>query len=480
MSKQSQLETHDTAQTAITFNTEEFKESIEPQKDPQNKPAKSQTVSYRQLLSNPNFRRLWLGQSISTFGSYFTRVAIPIYVYRVTGGSYTHLGLSFFASLLPPLLFGLLAGALVDRWDRRRTMIVTDLLNIVLLCALIATVLLPLGSLVQLGALYTITFLSSALHQIFHPARIAIFTEVVSDDELLSANSLDQSTTSLGELMSYPLAAIVLGYFGPAIAFGIDAVSFLLSALLIWRVKVRSTPPETRANTNILSEIADGLATINKLPLLRKLAILSLIVPLTLSLLATLQLPFAVEMLGSTEAVGYSTLEGATVFGLLIGTLLLGRFGQHITRWKLLASGIISYGAAVTVVGLVPDIGFYLSLPAKTEGNPWTPLLLLAMPFVFLQGAANSLIYTSIRTMQQEHSPRAMLGRVSSTISVAASVGWSTGALLTWLGEGRINTMIITIGIIIFVIGVLSLRWLRVPPVEPQPTAKQAVPEQSF
>ncbi|MBV9788681.1 MAG: MFS transporter, partial [Chloroflexi bacterium] len=185
MSNQSQIEAPTPAQTPIGFSAETLKESLAQDTAPP-PPESNQIITYRKILQNRNFRLLWLGQAITTFGGFFTRVAIPIYVFSITG-SYGQLGFSFFISVLPSLLFGLFAGALVDRWDRRRTMILTDILNFFLLCGLIMVIVLPDPDWFKLGAIYAITFCSALLRELFSPARIAIFTEVVSDKELLTA-----------------------------------------------------------------------------------------------------------------------------------------------------------------------------------------------------------------------------------------------------------------------------------------------------
>jgi DHA3 family macrolide efflux protein-like MFS transporter len=455
-----------------------LKESLVQDTPPPPAPEETKIVTYRQILQNRNFRLLWLGQGITTFGSLFTRVAIPIYVYTLTG-SYGQLGFSFFVSVLPGLLFGLFAGALVDRWDRRRTMINTDLLNSALLCILVAVILLPDPTAVKLGAIYVITFCSAILREIFNPARIAIFTEVVDEKSLLTANSLDQSSQTFGELLSYPVAAYALLQLGPELAFGVDAASFLVSALLIWGVKVNKAPVEASENSSIWSEMRAGLNAVNKSSLLRKIVLLSFIVPLTFMLLGALTLPFAVEKLGSTAEIGFPALEGALALGATVGILALGRWGQNIARWKLLAMGLTSFGLCMIVIGLVPQIGAALGIAQSTGDTPWTPLLLIALPLVFLEGTTNSLIFTCIRTVMQEEAPRAMMGRVASVVTVAAGVGYSIGALLTKVGEGRADIAISIVGLIIFAIGLFSFWWLRIPP-RSKATVTPSVPEQSF
>jgi MFS family permease len=221
------------------------------------------------------------------------------------------------------------------------------------------------------------------------------------------------------------------------------------------------------------------LTIINTIPLLRKIVVLSLFVPFTFTLLTTLQLPYAVDVLRSTEEVGFPALEAAMALGVVVGTLLLGRWGQQVPRWKLMALGLLSFGVVIVSIGLVPQIGTFFQIPTSTEKNPWSTLLFIALPLVFMQGATNSLIFTSIRTIMQEKTPRAMIGRVASTVSMVAGIGYSAGALFTGLAEGRVDKVFILIGIALVSTGLFSLWWLRTPPPPPAP-AVQPLPEQSF
>lgn len=419
-------------------------------------------VTYRDLLRNANFRRLWAGQAISTFGSFFTRVAIPVYVFGLTG-SYAQLGFAAFSSLVATLLWGLFAGALVDRWDRRRTMIGADIANGVLLLLLLTAITLPLPLATKLGSLYLMNFCAALIRGLFDPARLAIFADVVAEEHLLAANSLDQATTTTGELLSYPLAGLALFALGPAPALGLDALSFFVSALLICRVHVQhASPPE--AGSSLWQEIGEGLRFAKNISIVRKITILSLIVPLCMSLLTTLQLPFAVEALGSTKEVGFPALEGAMALGFVLGVLGLGRWGQHVSRVRLLAYGITGFGAAITFQGAVPFVEGLSAM--QTVTGPWTLLLLCALPFALLSGAANSLVVTCIRTVLQEQTTREIRGRVGSVISVAAGAGFAMGALLTGLGQGRAAAMLVLLGTMITALGLVTYKWLATAPTE--------------
>ncbi len=285
-------------------------------------------VTYRSLFRNPNFRLLWLGETVSTFGSMFTRLAIPVYVITLTS-SYRQLGLAVFWGLVASLVFGLVSGVFVDRWNRRNTMVAVSAVNGVLLVALVSVVLWNPALPVQLPAIYALNFVTALLRDLFAAARVAIFPEVLTEDEYLVANTLDQSTTQFAELLSYPLAILVF-WLGPILAFSLDAVSFFVAALLLWRVRTTPVPVEKEGKHALLHDLAAGLRTTWRLPLVRSIVLLSFIVPLVFSLMFTLQIPYAVDVAGSTEKVGFPLLEGAMAIGFMIGAVLLGRSGAAL------------------------------------------------------------------------------------------------------------------------------------------------------
>ncbi len=417
-----------------------------------------QKITYRSLLQNQNFRLLWISAAISTFGSYFTRIAIPLFVFSLTG-SYSQLGFAFFSSLIASLVFGLFAGALVDRLDRRRTMVYVDWASALVLLVLMVSVLVPLPLVVKLGCLYLGNFVAALLREMFNPARLAIFTDVLSEDELLVANSLDGATVTFAEFVSYPVAAAVLFYGGAAAAFAVDAVTFIISAVLLSYVRAQSSVLHQADATSIWTEINEGLTIARRLSRVRKVVVLSLIVPLFFSLHNTLLIPFVEEALGSSKEVGYPALVAAEALGLLVGMLMLGRWGQSVPRSSLLAYGIVGYGLATALQGMAPYFARYSSVMTTLIGT-WTPLVGMAMFFALLYGGANSFILASLRTIIQEDTPRAALGRVFSVMTVAAGAGFAGGSLLAGIGQGRSATTIAGLGSMILIVGLYSRWWL--------------------
>ena len=416
-------------------------------------------VTYRSLLQNRNFRLLWIGEAISTFGSLFTRLAIPVYVYRITGSS-THLGLAVFFSLVASLVFGLFSGVLVDRWDRRRAMINVNVINGVALLVLVGVIIqnppLPL----KLAAIYALSFVVALLRDFFAAARVAIFPEVLSQEEYLTANALDQSTSQFAELLSYPLSILVL-WLGPTVAFGLDAATFFISAACLALVSVTRVELHQHQETTIFRDIAAGLRTVWRIELVRKIVLLSFVVPSIFSLMFTLQLLYAVNVAGSTDQVGFPLLQGMMALGFAIGALLLGRWGKSTARGLLLANGLAGMGIALAVQGSLPYAMPWAGLPTILESwGPWTPLLLAALVPVFFSGMTNSLVNTGIRTVVQEQTPPSAIGRVFSVIQVAASLGFAVGALLTRFAEGRVPLTLAAMGGMLVLIGLFCRSWL--------------------
>jgi len=429
------------------------------------------TVNYRSLLRNNNFRLLWLGEAVSTFGSMFTRLAIPVYVFTLTN-SYRQLGLAVFWGLAASLVFGLVSGVFVDRWNRRTTMTTVSVLNGVMLLALVGVVLWNPALPIQLTAIYALNFITALLRDLFAAARVAIFPDVLTKDEYLVANTLDQSTTQFAELLSYPLTILVF-WLGPTLAFGLDAATFFVSALLLWRVRTKPAPAQPSGEHALLRDLAAGLRTTWRSPLVRSIVLLSFIVPLIFSLMFTLQIPYAVDVAGSTEKIGFPLLEGAMALGFVVGAVLLGRSSQRWSRSTLLAGGIVGMGGGVLLQGLLPYLvgqrqNTFVMHPSLTL------LLLLALPVLMLIGITNSLVATSIRTVVQERTPRALLGRVFSVIQTASAVGFAIGALLTDAAQGRVPSTLMVMGTVLILIGLACSSPLRNAERQPTPLPAEA------
>ena len=204
------------------------------------------TVGYGELLrGNRSFRFLWLGQVVSQMGDWFDTIAVYTVVLRLTGSSRS-VALIMVARFLPSVVMGPLSGVIADRFSRRSIMITADLLRAVVV----------LGFLFirrpdQMWLVYVLTVMQLAFSAFFEPAKTAAIPSIVSDRELLSANAIASVTWSAMLTLGAAIGGFVAGWFGTDVAFVLDSLTFVASAMLIASVRVPKRPPREKAKLTV-------------------------------------------------------------------------------------------------------------------------------------------------------------------------------------------------------------------------------------
>jgi MFS family permease len=292
-------------------------------------------------LRNGNYTRLWLGGLISLIGDWALIVGLPIYIFLLTG-SVLALSITLLAASLPPVLFGSLAGVFVDRWDHKRTMVVTNLL---LALGLLPLLLVRSADLVWI--VYLVAFVEGTLEQFFLPAQNALLPRLVAEERLVSANSLISVSSNLARLIGPALGGLIAARLGLDGIVLIDATSFLLAALLIAgiaspRVASQSAPPaetpieqEKRGSVHVWREWLAGLRVIAGERTLAVLLTLFAIMSLGEGVFVVLYPVYVYQALhGAAQEIG--TLMSAQAVGGLIGGLLVGLVGARMmSRWAI-------------------------------------------------------------------------------------------------------------------------------------------------
>jgi MFS family permease len=182
------------------------------------------------LRQNANYRRLWLGSVVSQLGDWFNLLASAELIATLTSSGVA-LSYLFLARFLPLFIFSPIAGVLADRFDRRRIMILSDLMR-----AGIVLAFLLVRSAEQVWIFYLLMVLQFSLSALFVPARTAVLANVVAEKDLVTANALDSLTWSTMLALGAFLGGLVAALFGVAAAFVADALTFLLSAWFISRI----------------------------------------------------------------------------------------------------------------------------------------------------------------------------------------------------------------------------------------------------
>jgi MFS family permease len=366
------------------------------------------------LSRNGDFLVLWSSQALSVTGNALALVALPLLVLSATG-SVTQMGVLTAASTAGWIVSGVLAGHVVDRFDRRRLMILTDLVRAALYGAI------PLCWLFrpQIWLLYVVAVLAAVFGMLFQVAYATVLPSLVRRDQLLDANSRLEATFALSYVVGPVCAGVLTAAVGGAGAVGLNALSFLVSAAGLAVIRLRP-PEEARAGTEpVLSGWGDLLAGVRFLwnsPILRTLTLLlSALTFLTLGATDVFIYYLKTDLGQRDTAVGY--VLGAAGIGSIAGALLVPRVRRRFgfgVAW--LGANLVS-GVAMAAVGLVTDV----------------PLVaVLAATFSFGMTAA---AVTSV-SLRQQITPDHLLGRVTAVFRTLHSALAPLGALILTAATG--------------------------------------------
>ena len=226
---------------------------------------------YRDVLAISSFRRLWIGQAVSYFGDMMNTTGLAIMLFLVTR-SPSIVALGLIAKAVPTILFGLVAGPLVDRLNRQRVMVLADVSRAVL------TVTIPFWAIHWLPGVFIAVFLVATAGTFFNPAKQAIIPNLVPEGLLVQANSLVQSSERTMELLGYALAGLIAAVISWIPLFLIDAATYMFSAATLLGV-----PDLLRRSTQkplmLARDISDGMRFIVRSPILRSTMALTAMTP---------------------------------------------------------------------------------------------------------------------------------------------------------------------------------------------------------
>lgn len=391
----------------------------------------NQPVSPFAVFRNRNFALLWSAQLVSTMGSALTSLAASILVFRATGSALS-VGLMLMATAAPSIVLGLVAGVFVDRLDRKRIMLVADLLR----AALVATI--PFLVHVNIEYLYVIVLLTSSVGQFFDPAQASVLPEIATDEELAAANSL-MAISSFGATAVGFAASGLLAQSTIEVVFYIDAITFVFSATCIFftRIPVIQQTGETHVST-IFRNMQSGIRFLFGSPVLRSSFIILPLMGISFGLSNSLLLPFATKELHATE-FEYGIQEALTSIGFVAGSLLMARIADRLHAGQWLTISFVGMGTAQMIYSQLSSVS-------------------LAFFFVTLSGFSNAPAVVARQLLLQRNTPREMRGRVASVFFVTRDVSFLIGMGLTGLADATgVRELFFAAALTVFLPGILAL-----------------------
>ena len=371
-------------------------------------------------LRTRNFAFLWLGGLISLAGDWVLMVGLPIYVYLLTR-SVLLTSFMLLASAVPNVLLGSLAGVFVDRWNRKYTLVVANLLM-----ALGLLPLLLVRSTDHVWIVYAVAVFEASVEQFSIPAQNALLPTLVTEERLVPANSLNSLSSNLARLAGPGIGGAIAGFFGLSGIVAADALSFLFAGALFLLISVPSTlvasPGATDAESpiaRVLREWKGGLRVIRSERTLSVLLGMFAISALGEGVFGVLYPIFVYRVLhGGALQIG--ELMSAQAIGGLLGGLLVGWMGKRVmSRWVI--------GLGQVVFGLI-DLAIFNS-PA------FFPVYWLTVGLFVAVGIPGIASGTGAQSLLQATAPGAYLGRVfgalGTTMGLMLLIGTITAGVVT-------------------------------------------------
>jgi MFS family permease len=333
-------------------------------------------------LRHRPFALLWAGQTVSRLGDSLYRIALSWWVLEKTGSA-AAMGTVAFFTFAPMILFLLVGGVLVDRLPRFRIMLASDSVNAVvvgLVTALAAT------DRLEVWHIYAASIVFGLAEAFFYPAYSASVPQTVPPELLPSANSLTNLSWQISGIVGPSLGAMLVAAGGPATAFGLDSLSFLIGAACLLPLRGVRPPAPSGERATPLADFRQGLATVLAAPFLWISILVFAFINVTDAGPRNIALPFLIhDHLGlEVEALGF--VASAFSLGSVLGAVLLGR-PRRIRRRGPLAYGAIGLcGLMIIGYGLAPNLAVLVVLATvygasfATGGLVWTHTLQSMVP----------------------------------------------------------------------------------------------------
>jgi MFS transporter, DHA3 family, macrolide efflux protein len=367
-------------------------------------------MSFREVLRIDVMRRVWYAQVVSLFGDFLALFAvIAVVSFGMRGTPRQIVGVQI-AYMLPMVFIGPIAGVFVERWPLKPTLISSDLLR-----AVIAVLLIPATKVWQV---YIVLAALSCVSAFFSPAQQVTIRTHVPAHGLISANALMQVAFMGSRVVGPGAAGAIVAALGPAVCYGVDVASFLISAALIASVAIQratAAPRGEGSSTNKIHQIwldmRQGLSFIVHHPAVVFVVMAMAAGLFTVGCFGPLVAIHVRDTLHGSERL-FGIVSGTVGFGMLAGTQVMRKLSQRFADDVIVLSGLAGIGIGALVLGTMP-------------------YALAAVVAMGIIGIAFSAIMVPAQTLLQRETPREIIARVSSTNISVAFMAQILGLLLS-------------------------------------------------
>jgi len=385
----------------------------------------------------PPFFTIWAGQAISLLGSGLVQFALVWWITRTTGSA-TALATATLMAMLPAVFVGPFAGALVDRWSRRRVMIVAD--------GIIALAMLGLAYLFAIDAarvwhVYVAVFIEATASGFHWPAMQASTSLMVPEEHLSRVAGLNQTLRGALNIVAPPLGALLLSLLPIQGILAIDVGTAALAIAPLFFIEIPQPParPAEVRRRPLWQDVREGLRYVWSWPGLLGVLLMATVINFLLSPAFSLMPILVTDHFGG-EAIHLGWLDSAWGVGIVIGGLILGVWGGFRRRIVTSLMGIIGIGVGTLLIGLTPATGFWLAVGAVFFAGLMNPVAngpLLAIVQARVAPEMQGRVFTVLQSMATAISPLSMAVAGPAADWVGVRAWYIVGGLIcTLMGMG--------------------------------------------
>jgi MFS family permease len=382
------------------------------------RPPLEKPPGYSAVLGIRSFRLLWVGQGVSYFGDMMNTTGLAIMLFLLTGSA-SLVALGLIARAAPSILFGLVAGPIVDRFNRQRLMIGADLVRAVL------TITIPFLALRWIPGVFVAVFLIAAAGALFNPAKHAVVPNLVPSNLLVRANSLISSSEKTMELLGYSTAGIIVAVARSWLPlFLIDAGTYIFSAVTLLGV-IDNQKTRPIAKLRLVENIVEGTRFIFRSAALRATMGLTTMA----ALFAGMTFPTLVVLAyGPMHGgpTGYGFLEAAIGAGAIIGAFAAPELMNKLRAGWLILAGVAGIGVSYVLAGVASNVA-------------------VGVAVLLLAGAASTVYYIPLISLTQREAPDYVRGRVMSSRFLLVQAGLLVGMAVAGPLSDRVGASVVFI-----------------------------------
>lgn len=413
-------------------------------------------------IVSKNIILLLAGKMVSLFGSNIYQFAISLYILKVTGSALSF-GLSFALGVLPRVIFGPISGVMTDRFNRKRMVVILDLISGIIVLSLFA---MTIVDQLRLPYIYLTTFLLATSNTFFNTALNASTPNLVDDDNLMRVNSLSQAVASICAISGPFIAGVIYAFVDIRLFLLINGLSFIVSGIseifINFNVKEMyfkvaeeeqdEIEEDKTSKTSFWGDLIEGLRYIKTQRWLIVLGSFVIFFNLLIIMGLTIPIPYIVINIFKFKSQQYGMLNMMFPIGMLVASIALSLLPEAKSNYKRMIICIFTFSFAILLVGMLTSQLF----GSFSNGS----YLIVLMTLYLVMAVASIFINVPIGVIMQRTIPNDKLGRVEGTLGTLATGLTPIGAIIGGLLVDQMKPWILPIicGVVMIILTLLMLR----------------------